>query len=222
MDTFLYAILAALYAVLLVYGLRIGLRDRHMGARYLLFLVTASLIWDNGIVALGRAIGEGTLLERLNLSRFWLHAFVTPLLAPIAWDIAGRAGHPFALKPATRLIAWIAVPALILLELFTSTLGLELTPSREYGALRYVPVESSGPPIMVLLILIPLVVAGILVWRRRRWPWMFAGTALMAAGSAIPFPIESSAAVNVFEWLQLLSLWLTIDRLARDRADGGG
>ena len=56
-----------------------------------------------------------------------------------------------------------------------------------------------GPPLMVILILIPLLMAGVIVWRRRKTPLLFIGTVLMVAGSAIPIPIESSVATNVFE-----------------------
>ena len=112
--------------------------------------------------------------------------------------------------------AWLFTAALIVLEVVTETLPLQLQPSMEYGALRYVSSESGaaahGDPD-------PDSAADGRHYRmaEKKTPLLFIGTVLMAAGSAIPIPIESSAATNVFELLLLLSLWLTVRKLASAR-----
>lgn len=45
-----------------------------------IFLVGLGLVYDNALIAVGKFIGEGTLLEALNLARYWSHAFLTSLL----------------------------------------------------------------------------------------------------------------------------------------------
>lgn len=216
MDSVLYLGLAAIYAVLFLYGCVLLRRDASPGLRYLLLIVTAGLVWDNGVIGIGKYMGEGDLLEGLNVARFWVHALATPLLLLVSFDLIRKAGSPWTSRPAAWG-AWLFTAALIVLEVVTETLPLKLQPSMEYGALRYVSSESGGPPLMVILILIPLLTAGIIVWRRKKTPLLFIGTVLMAAGSAIPIPIESSAATNVFELLLLLSLWLTVRKLASAR-----
>lgn len=216
MDSVLYLGLAAIYAVLFLYGCVLLRRDASPGLRYLLLIVTAGLVWDNGVIGIGKYMGEGDLLEGLNVARFWVHALATPLLVLVSFDLIRKAGSPWTSRPAAWG-AWLFTAALIVLEVVTETLPLKLQPSMEYGALRYVSSESGGPPLMVILILIPLLTAGIIVWRRKKTPLLFIGTVLMAAGSAIPIPIESSAATNVFELLLLLSLWLTVRKLASAR-----
>ncbi|GIP06082.1 MULTISPECIES: hypothetical protein [Paenibacillus] len=217
MDSVLYLGLAAIYAVLFLYGCVLMRRDASPGLRYLLLIVTAGLVWDNGVIGIGKYMGEGDLLEGLNVARFWVHALATPLLVLVSFDLIRKAGSPWTSRPAAAWGAWLFTAALIVLEVVTETLPLKLQPSMEYGALRYVSSESGGPPLMVILILIPLLTAGIIVWRRKKTPLLFIGTVLMAAGSAIPIPIESSAATNVFELLLLLSLWLTVRKLASSR-----
>ena len=216
MDSILYLIITLLYILLFVYGIVLWRKDSSRGPRYLLFLVTAALIWDNGIVGVGKWIGEGELLERLNLTRFWMHAFFTPLLAIISYGLIHRAGSPWSRKPAAAWGAWIFTAALIIMELVTETLSLSIKPAAEYGALRYVPVEeSSGPPLMVLLILIPLFAAGIVLWKRKITSVLFWGTLIMTIGSAVPIPVDSSAVTNLFELVLIASLWLSIQKLMK-------
>ena len=210
MDSILFLILAGLYILLMVWGLVLLKKDDRPGLRYLLFFVTAGLVWDNALIGLGRWIGEGPLLENLSLSRFWAHAFLTPLLTLVADDLIVRAGSGWARTTMARVAAWLFTLALVVLELLYETIGTEAEPVYEYGALRYAAAESSGPPIMVILVLIPLFTAGIILWRRRRSPWLFLGTLLMLIGSAIELPIESSAATNVFELMLMTSLWITV------------
>ena len=215
MDSIIYLAFAVIYAGLLVWGLRLWASDSKKGMRYLLLLVTAALVWDNSVIGLGRWIGAGDLLEGMSLLRFWLHALMTPLLTLVSFDLIRRSGTEWARHAAVQWAAYIFTAALILYELVTETLPLEIKPLMEYGALRYVPVESSGPPLMVMLILIPLLTAGIVLWRRRVTKLLFWGTVLMILGSAIPLPVESSAVTNLFELLLIGSLWLSIYKLQR-------
>ncbi|QDY45558.1 hypothetical protein FK545_09340 [Planococcus glaciei] len=77
----------------------------------------------------------------------------------------------------------------------------------QYGVLRYVSAEpSSGPPIMVLLVSVVLIAAGILLWKKVGWKWMLIGAGVMTIGSAVPIPVDSSAATNAFELFLLTTL----------------
>lgn len=211
MDSVLYLIITGLYVVLFGVGIVLWKQDSSRPIRYLLFIVTAALIWDNGIMGIGKWIGEGEMLERMNLIRFWLHAFCTPLLTVISLGLMQRSGIQWAQRGIAIWGAWIFTIILIVLELVTETLSLAIKPVLEYGALRYVPVEKgSGPPIMVLLILIPLFIAGIALWKRKVTSALFWGTLIMTIGSAVPIPVASSAVTNIFELVLIASLWLSI------------
>ena len=143
------------------------------------------MVYDNLVLATGRFLGEGQLLESLNLARFWIHALLTPLLVVFAGS-------------------------LVVLELVTVVSGLSLQPEREYGVLSYADTDrGGGPPLMVLFVTAALLVAAFAVWRRQGWAWLLAGTVLIAVGSAVPLPVESGAVTNAFELILLASIMAT-------------
>ncbi|PYF98270.1 hypothetical protein SAMN05216184_11214 [Georgenia satyanarayanai] len=210
MDTVLFLAYTGIYLVLLAWGLALAVRRRRWWTPVNVpLLVVAGLVYDNAVLGLGRFIGEGALLEGLNLPRYWTHALVTPLLVVLAWHVVVRAGVGWARTRLAVVGAWVAAGALVALEV-THVVGLELEARREHGVLSYAPVEEAGgPPLMVLLVSAALLVAGFLVWRRQGWVWLLVGTALMSVGSAVPVPVESGAVTNLFEVVLLTSVLAT-------------
>ena len=51
----------------------------------------AALVYDNLVIGAGRFIGDGPLLEGLNLARVWIHALVTSVLVARALHTLRRA-----------------------------------------------------------------------------------------------------------------------------------
>lgn len=213
MDTALFFFFTGAYLFLLVWALG---RQREWNSMSVLYLVLLGLIYDNAIIAVGRFIGEGALLENLSIWRFWSHAFFTPLLALFAWGTLHHAGVEWARKKAVFYGALLFTAALVVLEIVLETWGLVIEPVWEYGVLRYTSAEEGGgPPVMVLLVIVPLLAAGAVLWKRIGWKWMLVGAVLMTIGSAVPIPIESSAATNAFELILLFTLVLTKIRVER-------
>ncbi|WKA55157.1 hypothetical protein [Planococcus shixiaomingii] len=209
MDTILYFFFAAAYLALLVWGMW---RQKTWNAMSVVFLVVLGLIYDNSIIALGKFIGEGALLENLSVPRFWIHAFLTPLLVIFSWRALSRAGVNWAKQKAVIVGAVLYTLALIGIEFIFETVNLNLASTREYGVLRYVSVETAtGPPIMVLMLTVALMFSGAVLWKKAAWKWMLIGSAVMVIGSAIPLPLDSSAATNAFELFLLTTLvWTKI------------
>lgn len=207
MDTTLFFFFTGAYIFLFVWAL---VWQKSWNYMSFLYFVLLGLIYDNGIIALGKWVGSGALLENLSLWRFWTHAFFTPLLALFSWGAMAHAGVEWARKKIVFYGALLFTTVLIALELTLETVGLEIEAVREYGVLRYASAEEGdGPPIMVLLVIIPLFIAGVTLWKRIGWKWMLIGTIIMTIGSAVPIPIDSSAATNAFELILLTSLVLT-------------
>ena len=75
---------------LFVYVLR--LQGVQKMPRTLLLLVIGALVYDNGMSSLGFLIGEGQVLKWLNIPRFVLHVFVTPLICVICYELARGPG----------------------------------------------------------------------------------------------------------------------------------
>lgn len=213
MDTILYFLFTAAYIGLFAWGLS---RQRSWNFMSFIYLVLLGLIYDNGIIALGKFIGEGALLENLSLLRFWSHALFTPTLVLFSYGALREAGVVWSRKRIVVILAALYTVALVIVELFLETFGLELTVEKEYGILRYVSADpASGPPIMVLLVSVALIAAGAILWKKRGWKWMFVGAVIMTIGSAVPIPVDSSAATNAFELFLLFTLVWTKVHLER-------
>ncbi|XKK39516.1 hypothetical protein HFP72_00645 [Nocardiopsis sp. ARC36] len=174
--------LAHLCLTLWLVWLAVTRRSAHT---WLVALVAAGLVYDNGIVALGSTLGAGDLLYALNLPRFLVHALVTPLLVVFAVGAARDLGLGWARGRAVHAASWVLALALIAYGLATEAVGLTLVPGREGDALRYSAAESSVPiPSVTAIVVLILVGAALLV--RARSAWMLAGAVFMFATAAAP------------------------------------
>ena len=218
-DTVLYFFFAVAYIGLMIWGFK---RQRSWNFTAFLYFVLVGLIYDNGIIAIGKYIGEGPFLESLNVLRFWSHAFLTPLLVLFCWGAMNLAGIRWARKRTVFYGFVLYTAALISIELILETWGLEIVAEEQYGVLRYVSAEpSTGPPIMVLFVTVALIFTGIMLWKKIGWKWMLIGAMIMAIGSAVPIPVDSSAVTNAFELFLLLTLVWTKNRLETNEKSKG-
>ncbi|GAB3631909.1 hypothetical protein GCM10027421_12620 [Microbacterium shaanxiense] len=224
MDSFIHLGFAVAYLALLVWGVWLLFARRRAIASDLSLLVVLGLVYDNTVIGLGAIIGEGDALEAMNAARYWLHAFLTPLLVLVAWHVLIRTGMRWARTTWAAVAALTATAALMVYEVIVGALPMRLVAQREYGTLSYGNENApGGPPVMVLLVALALLVAGIVVWVRERWPWLTVVTVLMVAGSAVALPVPSAAIVNAFELILLIGIVATIafqDRIAARPAPG--
>lgn len=214
MDTFLYFLFAALYAILLIWGLY-GIRKQDL-ARWtsVIYIVIMPLIYDNLLLATGKWIGEGELLESLNFSRFCLHALITPLLVMYSIGTLRESGIEWAKKKWLVILGILYTVGLIVLEFSIEVKGLELEVVKEYGVISYSNVEeATSPPIMVLLVTLILIVASAILWKKTKWPVFFIGAVVMTIGSAVPINVDSGAVTNAFELVLIFTLIWTKRRL---------
>jgi hypothetical protein len=208
-----------LFAVAYIASLILGFKKHSKTASAILFLTIIGLIYDNGVLAIGHLIGEGILLENLNLGRFWIHALFTPTLLLFSLFILREAGIHIAFKTwfvVSFVVLWIVAT---IVEIIVEIRGLELTVQESYGVLSYAAVETaSGPPPMILIVLIGLLIAGILLAWKKKWWWMLVGTIAMTIGSAVPFDIGSDAATNAFELFLIITLLWTAIRFSNQKS----
>lgn len=199
MWTAIFILLAALNLALLIWGLRLY-RRVPAGGLTMLLLPILFLPYDNAIVALGRFIGEGNLLRDLNWPRFAAHALLTPLWIIAAGALARQAGLGWARSRwvmgafcvlATGLIVLLDIPKLLTLQLhpacFADTVRYADSVSASQLCSPTQPVTAGGgPPIAAIIAIVVLLVVSVLVWRKARWPWMFAGAVVMFLTAAAP------------------------------------
>ena len=210
MDTFLYFFFLASYVVLFIWGIALAKKYGWVSPSNVLLLVIFGLVVDNALLAFGRYIGPGQFLESISYVRYWGHALFTPTLVLFAWDSLKKADIGWAKNSIVKFITYILMIALIVYELFTETLGLKLQADWKYGVLSYSnATSSSGPPFMVLIVSLVLIVSAFMIWREQKWIWYLLGTVIMTIGSAVPLPIKSDAYMNGFELILLFSLLAT-------------
>lgn len=209
MNTFLYLLLGIGYIFLLIWGIFQASDRGFINLINALLLVIFGLIYDNFIIALGRFIGEGNLLQSLSYIRFWLHALFTPTLILFAWNIYFKAGFPWAKKKFLRVIAYIVTISLILYELLASTIGLKLKPSWKNGILTYESARQSNIPIMVIVITLIFIILGSLIMKKFRFPWLFIGTLVMISGGILTMWIKNFPIMNILEFQFIISLLFT-------------
>jgi hypothetical protein len=211
MISLLFAAFALAHLCLTVWLVRSAL-SRRSPHTWLVAVVAAGLVYDNGIVALGSTIGAGDLLLALNLPRFVVHALVTPLLIVFAAGAARDAGLAWARPRAVRAGFWLLTAALVVYGVVTELVGLTLVPGREGDALRYSAAESALPVPAVATVVVLLVV-GVALLVRARSGWMLLGAAVMFAASAVPaVPL---AVGNLGEVALIAGLALTARRADR-------
>lgn len=221
MDTILFLGFSAAYLLLLAWGIALVVRRGQVIVSDAALLVFAALVYDNAVLGLGSFIGEGAALEAANAARYWLHAFITPLLVLVSWDMLRRAGVRWAKSTWAMIVALVITIALIVYEVVVGAAPAQLVAEREYGILSYSNENApDGPPIMVLVVAAALLLAGVYLWKRQGWPWLCLATVLMVIGSAVPIPLPSGAITNAFELILLVGVLATIafqDRQAHAR-----
>ncbi|WP_176371327.1 hypothetical protein [Litchfieldia alkalitelluris] len=211
MDTVIYFILTIIYALLLIYGIISAARNPWAICSIFLLIVTAALFYDNGILAIGRYIGESELLELLNAARFWLHALFTPLLIPFTWQTLRDADVSWVTKPLVKYGVFIVTGAIIVIEVIP-LFRLSLKPIWQQGVLSYTRVGGSGGGLMILGVTVAILIASIILWRKTGWKWLFIGLVLMGVVGGLTIPFDSKAIGNVSELVLILALFATQKR----------
>ena len=99
----------------------------------------------------------------------------------------------------------------------TRLVGLQLEPEVADGVLRYVAVGTVGPPIVSIVSIGFVGVAGLVFWRRNRWPWVFLAAVAVFVAEAFPDEAVRRAIGSAFEIVFLAVLLVTQVRLDAER-----
>lgn len=209
MSTIIFYLFSFGYICLLIWGFFLA-QNKFSHTSNVLLLVIVGLIYDNVIIASGKFIGEGALLQTLSYLRFYLHAIVTPTLILFAWSMYHHMNveEPDP-QPSFKILAYLITIGLISYELMTLITGLELMAKREYGLLTYDTTSSMGMPMMIIIVMIVLGLVGFILLRVERNFWMLLGTILTFIGSILTIWFKHPALMNGFEFLLIVSLLIT-------------
>ena len=187
---------------------------RHGPATVPLILVTAGLVYDNTMLALGGSLGLGQQLEQLSIPRYFMHAVSTPLLLLTGLGLVQRSGLRWSHANAAKVRAILVILALVGLGFWGDMVNLQLEPQTEGGITSYG--NANSVPIAPIVTIVLLIGAAVIVWRRGGGIWFLLG-ALVQLGSA--FVGDALVFAGNFGELALLAGLVWTDwRLMPDRA----
>ena len=146
-------------------------------------LVCFGLFYDALIIALGSSLGEGPLFMFLSRLRFVFHGALIPLLFAIC-------AYALGFNRKWKTIVWIFTGILIVLGV-AEGFATELSVQRVAEVLRCK--SGDGTPAWATAVssvlsygtVVPLIVAGIVVWIKQKTPALFLAGFLMFAFSAL-------------------------------------
>jgi hypothetical protein len=131
--------------------------------------------------------------------------------------MAHQAGHGWAARRWARPTAIVLSGIVMLAGIATRLVGLQLEPEVADGVLRYVAVGTAGPPIVSIVSIGFTGLAGLVFWRRDRWPWIVVAAVAVFIAEAFPDEAVRRAIGSAFEVVFLAVLLLTQQRLDTGR-----
>ncbi|MCH2478799.1 MAG: hypothetical protein MK201_03565 [Gammaproteobacteria bacterium] len=187
----------------------------------LLILCPTSLLWfDSFIIAMGQSIGEGSLLLIATYIRYSAHWLMLPLLFIAAGLILRGADFKFASNKYVMGVFYL-LAAFFIVEDFRHIFIVDFYPACYGDTLRYVtqvPIGQACTPEMegvgmrvspaaAILLTLILLVSGIAIWIKHKWPWLALGCFVMflAAQPTAIGPILSNAGEPVFTFVVTLA-----------------
>ena len=147
-------------------------------------LVTAGLLYDAFILALGTVLPAGGFLKGLSQVRYISHGGLIPLLLPIC-------AYALNMKKTGKTIVWVITGILIALGLGSGI--CTGTAAESIGTVRYACDKALTPgwaytvstSVLAYGMVIPLIIAGIIAWIKQKTPLLFLSGFFMFAFSAL-------------------------------------
>lgn len=207
MDAFLYPVLTVGYLALFVWSFRSFRESFFWGTSWVLFLIL-TLVYDKAILSLGILFGGSDLFEMLSLIRCLLRVLLVPTLAYVSLDVLRRIRVEWSEYFVVHALYHIYTFSLTVLGVFMNILWVEFVPQKINGVIQYIPQETNFP-FVTMLIFIPLLISGYLVWQKVRWPILLFGVLLAIFGGTVSYALFQPGIGAVFEFLLMASIVLT-------------
>ena len=146
-------------------------------------LIVFGLLYDALILAVGGITEDGSFLRMLSRLRFVFHGALIPLIFPLC-------AYALDLKKGLRTAVWIFTGLLIVLGI-AEGFAVDLAVQHTAGIVRYTSGDATpawAGAVSGLLsygTVIPLILAGVVVWIRQKTPTLFLSGFLMFLFSAL-------------------------------------
>lgn len=214
-HTLAYLGYALAQAALAVWAFRLWRAERSAGA-FALLVPISTVVYDNLMIALGSFIGPGPLLEALTVPRFAGHALFTPLWIVAAVHLALKAGAFERHRARVAAGAWGLYGVMAAIGLLNEVVFFRGEWVSEGDVSYYTNVgRILTPPPPSLTMLLVVLVCGVIVLARVRWPWMLLGGLTVLGSQAVRSDTVAFALINSTEVILSTSLVATLSHLKR-------
>jgi hypothetical protein len=224
MSAALFPLYTLAQIALTIWGARLYVSPRSLPL-LLAVLVSAGLIYDNLIIAIGAQVGIGSTLELLSLPRFVIHGLLTPALLLTGHDFAQRAGIRWVQSPSVTRFAWGVTLVLVAAGMVQGVLTIHLQPACIDGIVRYAErisdtqvcpgvvysdLNARGlPPLASIVTIVIVAIQGGMVGRRMGIWALLAGAVVMFIGAAVPASRVGPVVANGAEAVLFLGVFWT-------------
>ena len=154
--------------------------SRYIKTKNLIFLLSGmicvGLTYDALVLALGSFLTEGTALLALSRMRYVFHGGLIPLIFAIC-------AYALNFKKVWKIVAWVFTGVLIVLGIADGCIR-EIGVQTVAGVCRYASVSAPAWAEIVNSLLtfgtvIPMMIAGVVVWIKQKTPHLFLSAFLM-------------------------------------------
>ena len=175
-------VITAFQALVMVLAFR-GYARKKEPLYLLTALVALGLFYDALILSLGGVMGDGPALTALSRLRFVFHGALIPLLFPVC-------AYALDFNKTWKTVVWVFTGILIVLGV-AEGFATQLEMQQVAGIVRYTSGEgtpgwaSAVSGVLSYGTVVPLIVAGIVVWIKQKTPLLFLAGFLMFLFSAL-------------------------------------
>lgn len=212
---FMFLLLALGHVALFLWSLRRPLTG--FPVWYLRCLLLAMAL-DNVMIAVAPALVDSSTYAELSVLRFWLHAIVLPGLLVFVASILCEYLTVAGLRRVLLWGAWLLTIAAVTYGYLYELANLNLVRAEFYPRM----VSSDGQlPYATILVNLLVIVAGIWVWRRAGWPWLFLGAVqIFVVNGAAAGQEWGFIAGNLAELFFVASLLATLNQAIESQRSG--
>jgi hypothetical protein len=233
MLSYLFLAFALIHLGLWLWGWKLWARTGRPVSLFLVLFGGTLLFYDNLRIGIGRFVGPGDMLYALSVPAFAWHWAMLPLLIIAAGSIARQADFTGAKNRIVMglfctlavVLSAMDIPKIFDMDLRVACLADTVRYTTNVSPAQVCPgdepyMQGAGAALVAIITNIVVLGVGLVLWVRRRWPWMAlgAGAMFVAAGAFARSPWSLPIA-NFGEICITTGLIVTCAHFARLRAD---